>query len=417
MRLGRILAFAATLMAATPATGWAQTACASASGQANQRVLAEAWDMVGQRFYDRAMHSVDWARALDRYQPRACAASGPAELGAAINAMLGELGASHTGYFAPDDPAYYQLFDIFLGGDRRGRLTRVFPSGKVTYAGIGIFTRRIDERIFVSGVWDGGPAAKAGLVVGDEILAVDGEMFEPVASFAGKVGRETALTLRREANGPALPLVVTPAEIEPNEAFLDALKASVRMFAQDGTNIGYLRPWSYARPQVQAAIVEALSTGPLQGADALVLDLRDGWGGAAASYIDAFIPGGPTMTYRGRDQTLRIESFRWKKPLVVLINGGTRSGKEYLAFGVQRHKLGRLVGERSAGALLAGSAFVLSNDALLEIAVAEVWVDGARLEGVGVSPDIEVPFDIRYANGRDSQLTRALDLLSKRGGD
>ncbi|MSO71918.1 MAG: peptidase S41 [Alphaproteobacteria bacterium] len=417
MRLGRVVGLATLLLSWGPTQSWAQAACASASGQAYQRVLAETWDMVGQRFYDPAMDGVDWARMLERYQPLACAASTDADLGATINAMLAELGASHTGYYAPDDPAYFQLLDIFLGGDRRGRLNRLFPNGRVSYPGIGVFTRAIEGRVFVTGVWDGAPGAKAGLMVGDEILAVDGAAFAPVGSFVGKVGRETALTLRRVAGGPILLLVVTPADIEPNQAFLDALKASVRMYAQNGTKIGYLRPWSYARPQIQAAIIETLSTGPLKDVDALILDLRDGWGGAQSDYINAFIPDGPLMTLRGRDQVLRYDSFRWQRPLVVLINGGTRSGKEYLAYAIQRHKLGRLVGERSAGALLAGSGFLLSNDALLEIAVAEVWVDGARLESVGVSPDIDVPFDIRYAGGKDPQLERALDILSKRGGD
>jgi len=40
-------------------------------------------------------------------------------------------------------------------------------------------------------------------------------------------------------------------------------------------------------------------------------------------------------------------------------------------------------------------------------------VDGERLEGRGVAPDIEVPFDFRYADGADPQLDRALEVLSR----
>jgi carboxyl-terminal processing protease len=39
----------------------------------------------------------------------------------------------------------------------------------------------------------------------------------------------------------------------------------------------------------------------------------------------------------------------------------------------------------------------------------DMLIDGKRLEGVGVEPDIEVPFDIRFAAGRDIQLQRAED--------
>jgi carboxyl-terminal processing protease len=47
------------------------------------------------------------------------------------------------------------------------------------------------------------------------------------------------------------------------------------------------------------------------------------------------------------------------------------------------------------------------------LAVEDVLVDGQRLEGVGVTPTIEVPFDSRYAAGGDPQLDRAVQLLAR----
>jgi carboxyl-terminal processing protease len=72
-----------------------------------------------------------------------------------------------------------------------------------------------------------------------------------------------------------------------------------------------------------------------------------------------------------------------------------------------------MVGESTAGALLAGKAFLLSDDSLLMVAVNDVKVNGVRLEGVGVRPTFEVPFDIRYAAGRDPQIDKAVELLSE----
>jgi carboxyl-terminal processing protease len=61
---------------------------------------------------------------------------------------------------------------------------------------------------------------------------------------------------------------------------------------------------------------------------------------------------------------------------------------------------------------VSGEPFCLSDGAPLYLAVADAVIDGERLEGVGVKPDIEVPFDIRYAAGDDPQLTRALEVLT-----
>jgi carboxyl-terminal processing protease len=98
--------------------------------------------------------------------------------------------------------------------------------------------------------------------------------------------------------------------------------------------------------------------------------------------------------------------------VALLINGGTRSGKEVLAYGFKKYGYGPVIGTRSAGALLAARAFLLDGGLLL-LPVADVAVDGERLEGRGVTPTIEVPFDLPYAAGADPQLERALDELAR----
>ena len=58
--------------------------------------------------------------------------------------------------------------------------------------------------------------------------------------------------------------------------------------------------------------------------------------------------------------------------------------------------------------------FPIGENEALYLAVLEGRVDGERLEGVGVAPDIEVPFDVRYANGQDPQLDRAIEVIAAR---
>ncbi len=379
--------------------------------QTQLAVFDEIWQTVREHFYDPTLRGLDWTAVREKYRPLAAAAADE-ERSAVFNRMLAELAASHTGHYTPADPAYYQLLDIFSAALRRG-LRQVFPSGQVTYPGIGIFTRRIGDKTFISGVLDGLPAAHAGLQVGDELLSADGSTYQPVRAFTTKVQQEVVLQVRRSPDGPPQDIVVVPEQIKPNEAFLQAMQESVRIINTDGVKIGYIHVWSYAGPPYQRLLEREIFAGTLQAADALVLDLRDGWGGAQAQYLDPFIAQGPTVTMVDRDGDVSVANAKWRKPVVMLINSGTRSGKEILAYGFKKYGLGEVIGTRTAGAVLAGRAFLLSDGSLLLLAVDDVRVDGQRLEGVGVTPTIEVPFTVEYAQGHDPQLQRAIELLSR----
>lgn len=378
--------------------------------QATPPILDEVWRLVDERFYDPTFGGHDWAAIGTAYRERARGLAAT-ELPALVNRMLGELGASHTAYLTPDDVAYYDLADIFAGPLRR-ELPRVFPHGEVSYVGIGALTQRDTGGTFVSGLLAGLPAAQAGLRTGDEIVAADGAPFDAVKSFAGKEGRPVALTIRRGKDGPTEDVALTPVRIKPNEAYLKAIEASERIIDTGGRKIGYIRMWSYAAREYQHALEEAITTGPLRGADALIWDLRGGWGGAQPAYLDLFDPRGPAMTVTGRSGRPETVNARWRRPAVLLIDGGTRSGKEILAYGFKKYGFGPVVGTRSKGDVLAARAFMLSDGGLLELAVDDVRVDGERLEGVGVAPTVEVPFALEYSAGADPQLDRAVAIAA-----
>jgi carboxyl-terminal processing protease len=386
-----------------------------ALSDANQAVFDEVWETVRDRFYDPHLHGLDWVGVRGRYQPLVAATTSEEGLAIIINAMLAELGASHTQYYMPEETAYYQLMDIFAGALRRRGLQRIFPSGEVTYPGIGVFTHTDDQdRTFVTGVIEDAPAHHAGLLLGDEILTVDGQLFRPVASFRGKVGVPVMLSIRRDYGEPPTALSVTPAEIHPNAMFLRGLQASARVIlAANGVRIGYVHVWSYAGRSYQRALEDLIATGPLRDTDALVWDLRDGWGGAEPQYLDLFNPRAGTMQVTDRNGATTFEDVKWRKPVAMLVNGGTRSGKEVLAFGFKQYHIGEIVGTRTARAVLAATALLLRNNSLLLLAVEDVLVDGQRLEGVGVTPTIDVPFDPAYAAGKDPQLERAVLVLSR----
>jgi carboxyl-terminal processing protease len=96
----------------------------------------------------------------------------------------------------------------------------------------------------------------------------------------------------------------------------------------------------------------------------------------------------------------------------VLVDGGTRSGKELVSRALQKSRRATLVGERTAGAVVAGQVLPLSDGSLLFLAVQDILVDGERLEGVGVKPEIEVPAALPFAEGKDPQLEATLSRLA-----
>ena len=91
---------------------------------------------------------------------------------------------------------------------------------------------------------------------------------------------------------------------------------------------------------------------------------------------------------------------------------GEPSGKEVLAYGFRKYRLGEVIGTRTEGAVLAATAFLIGAGLLL-LAVEDVLVDGERLEGVGVAPTIEVESGTLSRDSGDPQLKRAVAVLSQ----
>jgi carboxyl-terminal processing protease len=107
-----------------------------------------------------------------------------------------------------------------------------------------------------------------------------------------------------------------------------------------------------------------------------------------------------------RDGSRRANAMHWRKPLVVLIDEGTRSGKEVMAYGLKRLGV-PIVGTTSAGAVVAGAAYLLPDDSFLYLAVADILVEGRRLEGQGVEPTVLVDMQLPFGT-EDLQLEAAL---------
>ena len=103
--------------------------------------------------------------------------------------------------------------------------------------------------------------------------------------------------------------------------------------------------------------------------------------------------------------------FGYGRPLVVLINGGSRSAKEVFSAIIKKSGRGKLIGQTTAGHVLGTFPQRIADWAYLEIPMVDVKVDGTRIEGSGVKPDIEVTPE--YApDGTDRVLQEALRQLT-----
>jgi carboxyl-terminal processing protease len=119
----------------------------------------------------------------------------------------------------------------------------------------------------------------------------------------------------------------------------------------------------------------------------------------------------PILTSIDQKGTKSTYDSQWRKPVAYLVDRSSRSGKEILAYAAKKYKTAQVLGDTTAGMVLAGSLFPLSNGDRLYLAVMDTYVDGERIEGHGVAPDVYIPWDIRYCQGKDPRIEKTFDIV------
>ncbi|MHB2021551.1 MAG: S41 family peptidase [Candidatus Xenobia bacterium] len=366
-----------------------------------RHLVQQSWRLVRDNFWDPHMKGVDWNQQLHEALHEAAAVRTEADCHAIINRMLSSLHQSHTGLYDAADPMFWYLVGTFGNAPQR-----LLKHGRVVFEDVGVFTQQTSGGTFVSAVLDGSPAQKGGLQVGDQIVSVGHHPYHGILSWSGLSGHAIPVEIRRRRDGPVLRLTLVPASVEPGQALVDATRRSVRIIERAGKRIGYVHAWSFTREDVQSIVYDAIGR-KFRGLDGMVLDIRDGLGGAGQDFMLPWLPHLPRLASTGRDGEEMLYPPR-PPTTVVLINQGSRSGKEIIAYAFKKEGLATLVGSRTAGAVSAGRVFYLDDDSLLYVAVERIKVDGDELEGRGVDPDVVVSREIPWCAGRDPQLDAAL---------
>jgi len=286
----------------------------------------------------------------------------------------------HTIFMDPED---YAIFT----SDAEGR-----------FAGIGVEVSTRDGWLTILSVFDGGPAAKAGLLPGDRFLAIEGEeardlrLYDAVRRIRGKPGTNVTVAIRRDGQPDALERTLTRAFIELDPVEVQPLGEGavyVRIKAfQDGT----------ARALRRALDDAVMKLKKRTGARGLLVDLRDNGGGLLDEAVwvsDEFLVTGTIVSTRGRDgqvikqYTARRAGTRPKWPIVILINENTASASEIVAGALQDQHRATVVGVRSFGKGSVQTVYELPGGSALKLTVSRYYTPSGRsIQAQGITPDL-----------------------------
>lgn len=335
-------------------------------------------------FYDRTFRGLPWPQRVKQARQRIRCTDDPDQIATVANSLFAELKASHTGVYTADDLNYWALESIF---------SHSIDDYPVAYSGI--WPVRVDGKWFARYVLQGSPAQKAGVRPGDELISINGKRYRPLGVRAGAM----ATLVVSEDGTTRRTIRLRPKYQSMQQFFLDATRESERVEQVQGHAVGYLHLWAGTNRLFLAVLNDALTKFEQRRVSALILDLRGGYGGAGPPYL----------------AKLRHDPYFSHVYKVVLIDHGTRSGKELVAALIKREHLATLVGSRTAGAFLGASPVRLfHNRYLVEVAVGHYIPPGiGEIEGVGVRPDVAVLPCIRFCRGRDPQLAAALQLVRR----
>lgn len=282
----------------------------------------------------------------------------------AITQILSRLDP-HSSYLPPDEARH---FSENLDGN---------------YYGIGVEYQILNDTVFVTAVHPEGPAHRAGVRPGDQVLKVANKLIagnkvtadRVVALIKGRRGSEVKLVLKR---GDDLKTV----GVLRDKITVSSLDAAYML----SDKVGYIKISRFGAHTDEDFIAKGqqLKSAGMQG---LILDLRGNGGGylnAATGLADEFLPNKKLIVYTRGEHEPRTDYFATEKgifekgKLVVLIDENSASASEILAGAVQDLDRGTIVGRRSFGKGLVQEQFNFGDGSALNLTVARYFTPSGR---------------------------------------
>ncbi|MHB1422040.1 MAG: S41 family peptidase [Gemmataceae bacterium] len=395
----------------TPATG-ARRLTFTARVEIDQRarrqqVFQESWRIMKHRFYDPAMHGVDWVKTRDTYEPLLAHVGDQEDLHDVVMMMIGELNASHTGISA---------------GVGRGGRGRDSGGDQTRYPG---FELEADPSGFykVVYVYKDGPADKDYVKIntGDFILAIDGQDIKAGDNYWKLYTTAPGERLEFLVNKKPVKEGGWTAKVRPVNSMQYGNLQYERWVADrrklvdklSENTIGYLHIRQMNEPSLRQFERDLAM---MVGKKALVIDQRFNPGGGIDQELLQILQQKQYQYTRVRDSIQVTRPLRaFFGPMVVMENERSTSDAEVFPDGFKTLKLGKVVGVTTYGAVIGTGSYTLMDGSALRTPSSGLWnVNSTNLENYGVPPDVYVdntPDD--FLKGRDAQIEKAVETLKE----
>ncbi|MHB8526499.1 MAG: S41 family peptidase [Candidatus Acidiferrales bacterium] len=366
----------------------------------------EAWTYLRDFYFDPNHNGANWNEVRTEYEPRVAAAANPDEVRRLISLMLGELNGSHLGISGPDQPK-----------PTVGRLGMDFDRAEYESTG----------HLRVTSILPLGPAALAGgIVAGDYLTAVDGHAIAPHTNLDAlldyKIGKRVALTIATSPGGAnASQKIVQPIStasqkellyrqwVERNRAYVEKIS---------GGKLGYVHIPDMEASSLQNFYLDLDTQN--RSRQGVVIDIRSNTGGFVNAYALDVLSRRPYLEMTPRDfPTASARSDLGQRslelPTILVTNQQSLSDAEDFTEGYRSMKLGKVVGEPTAGWIIYTSGTRLIDGSFLRLPFIRInAADGTPMEMHPRPVDFFVkrPMGESYTN-HDVQLEMAVRQLLK----
>ena len=286
--------------------------------------------------------------------------------------------------------------------------------------GIQISMHPDNKTMLVLEVHNDSPAMEAGIVRGDEVIAVDEK---DVAEFGYN---ETLAYIKTIPNGTSVKVkaIRDGEQIEFDVTLRQYINQSVFYRMIDGKGYIQITGFNDQSPEQFKKAVDSLTE---EGATALIIDLRGNGGGtlnAAYKILDYCIPEGLAIKVKYKNDNMNevymSDATEVNLPIVCLTDENTASASELFSQGLKDYNKAITVGRLTYGKGVVQRTFTLSDGSLVRFTVGQYFTEnGVCLDGIGVKPDVPVVLTeeeakYRLLNGieKDKDFLAAVDYLN-----
>ena len=275
-------------------------------------------------------------------------------------------------------------------------------SNSGNFIGMGVLVSDMGDSVFIiAAVYDNTPAQEAGMQVGDQLIAANGE------PAAGKTLNEfLEFITHEEGDVNTVVLLRDGQELTFTVTMRQVYSPYVSYKMRDG-NIGYIYISAF-HGQCVREVEEALKDLRAQGMEALVLDVRDDLGGSlndVCDIADLFLPKNSVITTvksRVNDEVVyRTHNDGIDLPIAMLVNGYSASASELLSGALKDNGVAELFGTVTFGKGIVQTFFDINfgRDGTIKFTTDAYYTpSGVCIQGTGITPDhiVELPEGLTY---------------------